>query len=127
MPVPWQDTQRENQQLHIASAVASVAAFGDAAAFAGTAGEFVAPTDDAGEETAGFAGHGASAMALVADLLAFAGRTEASPPPVLPKRTWVTVEVAVAVDPTSAVAAERDTRKKPVVHPPPWLGWIAGA
>lgn len=125
--MPWQDTQWENQQLHIASAVASVAAFGDAAAFAGIAGESVAPTDDAGEETAGAAGHGASAMALVADSLAFAERTEASPPPVLPKRTKATAEVAVAVDPTSAAAAERDTRKTPEVHPPPWLGWIAGA
>lgn len=127
MLVPWQGTQRENQQLHIAFAVAFAAASGDAVAFAGIAGEFEAPTGDVGEETAGAADHGAVAMVPVADLLAFADRTEASRPLAVPKRTRATVGVVVVVDPTSAVAAEKDTRKKPGAQLPTWMGWIAGA
>lgn len=126
--MPWQGTQRENLLLpHIAFAVASVAASGDAVAFAGTAAEFEAPTGDVGEETAGAADRGAGAKVLAADSLAFADRTEASPPLAVPKRTKATAEAVVVVDPTSAVAAEKDTRKKPGARPPTWMGWIAGA
>jgi hypothetical protein len=87
----------------------------------------VAPTGGVDEETAEAAGHGAAAMVPVVDLLASADRTEASPPLAAPTRTWATVGVEVVVDPTSAVAAAKDTRRKPGVYRPAWMGWIADA